>query len=216
LIHAAIRHFSLKNNWDTEEYGVPINQQDLAGTHLSFTVVVLEGLEKFGVRLEKEETEAYYHLWKVVGHILGLHEELNTDNMADSDKLMQMILESQSGPSKEGTELTLACIDFMEHVIPYKHLKGIPSYLMRYCIGEEKSRMLKIPYANSFIGRVTVWVLRQFTHLMGIIDRKHKIAAFAAEKFNRHFIQAMIIKFNEGKNVQFHIPSSLQEKWGRR
>ena len=49
LMHAAIRHLILTNPqaaWDRQELGTPINQEDLLGTLMTFTWLIIDGLLK--------------------------------------------------------------------------------------------------------------------------------------------------------------------------
>ena len=49
-----------------------LNQQELLGTLLSFTITVFDVLEMFGMAWSVEEQAAYLHLWDVVGAYLGI------------------------------------------------------------------------------------------------------------------------------------------------
>jgi len=52
LMHAAIRHLLLHDPhtpWDTADLGVPINQEDLAGTLMTFSYQILDGLNSSGI-----------------------------------------------------------------------------------------------------------------------------------------------------------------------
>src|SRR6201999_3276000 len=42
LIHAAIRYFIKKGEWDVATLGEPINQEDMAGTLQSFSTLILQ------------------------------------------------------------------------------------------------------------------------------------------------------------------------------
>ncbi len=59
-----------------KEFGLPINQQYLAGTLTTFSYIDLFGLEKLGVILSDEEKKGYMHVWNVFGYVLGIDEEL--------------------------------------------------------------------------------------------------------------------------------------------
>jgi hypothetical protein len=50
----------------------PLNQEDLLGTLLSFTITVFEVLERFGIQWTVDEQEAYLHAWDVIGAYLGI------------------------------------------------------------------------------------------------------------------------------------------------
>lgn len=70
IMHAHVRRMLLRSGrWDTATWGAPINQHDMAATTLLFSLVVLEGLRRFGFALEPEEAERYMHLWRYVGFV---------------------------------------------------------------------------------------------------------------------------------------------------
>ena len=64
LLHAHVRsRVQSRAGWSNAEAGVPINQQDLCSTCLSFSMVVLLGLERIGIALTAQEYDDYLHLW---------------------------------------------------------------------------------------------------------------------------------------------------------
>jgi hypothetical protein len=58
---------------------IPLNQEDLLGTLLTFTVTVFEVLERFGITWTREEQEAYLLAWDKVGDFLGVGDETVVD-----------------------------------------------------------------------------------------------------------------------------------------
>ncbi len=54
------------------QYGVPINQEDMAGTIIGFSLLVVEGLATLGLGLEAEAAEDYYYVWRVFAHLMGV------------------------------------------------------------------------------------------------------------------------------------------------
>ena len=52
--------------------GKPLNQEDLLGILLTFSITVFEVLERFGICWTADEQEAYLHLWDVIGAYLGI------------------------------------------------------------------------------------------------------------------------------------------------
>ena len=52
--------------WDSAALGVPINQEDLAGTLATFAWLPLEALHRLGVRIPDEDRDAYVAAWGVV------------------------------------------------------------------------------------------------------------------------------------------------------
>ena len=72
-IHAAIRAKLSGSKRAVVRAGeVPLNQEDLLGMLLSFTVTVFEVLETYGIHWTADEQEAYLYLWDLVGAHLGI------------------------------------------------------------------------------------------------------------------------------------------------
>lgn len=53
-------------------YGEPINQEDMIGTILGFSMLVVDGLKLLGLDWTDEQAEDYYHLWSVFAHLMGV------------------------------------------------------------------------------------------------------------------------------------------------
>ena len=54
LMHAGVRHLLLQRDWNPA-WGVPINQEDLAGTLASFSAMVLDGLMKLQTKIQNQK-----------------------------------------------------------------------------------------------------------------------------------------------------------------
>jgi len=75
-LHAKIRRAIQTNKqiqWNSEEYGIPINQEDMAATLLAFSVNVLIGIEFVaGKSISDDEQRDYIALWRYLGWLLGI------------------------------------------------------------------------------------------------------------------------------------------------
>ena len=69
----------------TENDGLPVNQDDLQGTLLLFTVAPLEALRKLDALVGPDEAEAWVHTWAVIGHLLGIDSRLLPQSLAESE-----------------------------------------------------------------------------------------------------------------------------------
>ena len=77
VLHAKVRRSLLrrtgKRAWNIKEYGIPINQEDMAATLLAFSVNTIVGIEFLrGVDLSRQEKEDYIALWRYIGWLLGV------------------------------------------------------------------------------------------------------------------------------------------------
>lgn len=75
FIHSIVRyHLKHKQEWDSETWGLPINQFDLAMTNLAFSSVVLIGVRALGIFPSQQETEDFLHFWRYIGWLMGIDE----------------------------------------------------------------------------------------------------------------------------------------------
>ena len=119
-LHASMRYRALRDDppYDVQENGMPINQEDLAYTLLTFGYVIPLGVEKLGGILSREEKEAFLHCWKVVGFIMGIDDDLLTDDWDQAKGLYEKIKSRQQGPSANGVILTSALCTFITNLLP--------------------------------------------------------------------------------------------------
>ena len=145
LVHAAVRFYTLQSGtWD-EKLGIPINQEDMAGTNLSFSLIVVRGLRKLGVQISNPQQIAFLHLWKVVGSLSGLDEDLLPENGKMAIQLDLAIKKRQFRSSTHGQELTKSLIQHILKVNRRKVSSNDILGLMRHLLGTEVADMLKVP-----------------------------------------------------------------------
>ncbi len=223
LIHASIRYYlkhKSKVSFDFETYGEPINQEDLAGTLMSFGPVIISGLKRLNVSLTEKEQNDYMHCWKVVGYLMGIDEKLLPDTYSQGFELATKILMHQSEESEAGKALTNACVQFMNYLTPGNSLNEVPAYFIDYFLqdfsassGKDLSSCIGISARSNRKDRIllgiTRFVIGKLSHL-----EEHKFIQKISSYFNRKLLEGIIHHFNDGKNVQFYIPPSLQKDWG--
>ena len=104
--------------WNFAKFGHPINQEDLAYTLLTFGLLIPRGLKHWGVPVSNQEQEGFLHLWKVIGHTMGIRPELLTDNWEEAELLYALILKRQAGHSEAGVILTESLMSFLNDYLP--------------------------------------------------------------------------------------------------
>lgn len=222
LIHASIRYYlkHSKAGWDESTYGEPINQEDLAGTLMSFGPVILNGLLKLGTPMSETQKNAYMHCWKVVGFLMGIDEKLLPDTYEQGFELANKILKHQAKPSEEGTALTQSCINFINYILPGNAFDKVPVFLMDYflssftasssidlqnCIGVKSDESLK--------DKIVLSISRILSKDVGQLEKSGLVQQII-KPFNNLLLRSIIHHYNYGKSVHFFIPPSLQSDWG--
>jgi hypothetical protein len=96
--------------WDTVRWGLPINQADQAATLGLFDATLILGCRAVGVRLPPSDSRALMHLWKWVGHLLGVHPDFLVDDEWARHRLNHHVLLAQAGISDAGPRLAQAVV----------------------------------------------------------------------------------------------------------
>ena len=212
LMHAAIRQFILhdpkwREKWDPE-WGVPINQEDLAGTLMTFSIQILDGFKRFRIPVSDDEQEAYLHVWKVIGHLMGVRSELIPADIAAGYDLAYTILDRQKGRSAAGIDLTAALLAFMQGKIPLKFLRGLPVVLMRRCIDADIAELLAIPRSDWTV--VLVGLGDILVRIGEKIAPNHRRVHPVLDRLSTAIVQSLIDLDRGGERTPFAIPESLR------
>lgn len=171
LMHAAIRHLLLREPeefgekgpqnyrdvlsgmaWDAETLGLPINQEDMAYTLLTFSYVIVRAVEILGIDVSIEDKNAYIYCWNVVGRYMGVRPELLPCDYYKAHELFQKIKRDQAGRCPQGEELTRALLQCERQTLfvaaPAVYLLTgwrLPKIVTREVVGDETADLLGIP-----------------------------------------------------------------------
>jgi hypothetical protein len=143
--HAMARMYAHKSGRWNMAWGQPINQEDMAGTNLAFSYIVIKGLRKMNKNIDPNDAEGFLHLWNVVGYMNGVNEELLPKNLREAFRLDQAIASRQFRASEVGVALTLSLVKTLEGLVPNPIFKSIPTANMRFLLGDPLADLLQIP-----------------------------------------------------------------------
>lgn len=132
LMHAAARHYAREVITHEE----PVNQEDMLGTMLAFSLIVVRGLRKLGIQVEDRNTNDYFHLWHTIGHMLGIQDQWLPATIRQASQLERQIRNREFKFSPEAEELTSVLINHIDA----ENSSGIPvraNQLMAFFLGEE-------------------------------------------------------------------------------
>lgn len=119
VLHAEIRRrLASSRAWRTDAWGVPINQRDMVGTNLEFSVAYIGGLTALGYRLSRREREALMHLWRYVGLLVGVREDLLPATLAEGLELAWIFNMTERGPDDDGRALAAALVEAWSTGLP--------------------------------------------------------------------------------------------------
>lgn len=139
LVHAMV-NAGFEKKWDTERWGLPINQSDLASTLALFDATVLLGCRALGARITRRESQAYMHLWRYVGYLLGIDPDFWSTRERDRYRMAYHVLRAQGPLTEAGPALAQSAVDLQsDRIYP-----GWPTALMPLRARYERERMLSM------------------------------------------------------------------------
>lgn len=213
--------------WDAHEgaagappLGVPINQEDLLGTLMCFSVKVVDGLRRLGATFRPKEAEDYYYRWRAIGVLLGIRPEIIPEDLAAARALCRQVQRRHYGPSKEGQVLTAALIRMMQEVVPGPVDDPLVPAMMRHMLaGEEMdvADLLGVPVIGGVYGEVAAALMSSLSRIYrgvdgAVVDQSPQLKGLIG-KFARTFLHALLSFHRGPERLRFTLPPSLAEKW---
>jgi hypothetical protein len=217
LMHAAIRHLVQKYPEWRDEFGLPVNQEDLAGTLMAFSWISLDGLRRVGVSLTDQEWDAYLHCWQIVGYLLGVRDDMIPADVASGEALCAAIARRQFGSCPEGKLMTKALVQSVQYQLPGNLFDDAPALLIRYFLGNEHAAMIGIeetPIERSGLRNLLTGPLQIGGAILTDLVHDSSAVADLAEKLGKVLINSIVLVQRNGNRPTFTIPTELQQQWG--
>ncbi|MFZ9955741.1 MAG: oxygenase MpaB family protein [Flavobacteriales bacterium] len=225
LMHAAIRYYLMhphinKEGWDVESFGIPINQEEMAGTLMAFGPLVAQGLDLLGIETTTEEKDAYLHCWKVVGHFIGVDPKLFPVNHEDGWNLGLSILIRNQHESEEAKALANSLDDFGKIILPFRILDDMPEYFIQRFTRDvsaaakvDFSKLIGIQPKRTLKKRLVTWFMEKAFDASAHLENKSRFFAKIVKWLNMRIMQGMVDVYLKNTQVEFYIPPSLKENW---
>lgn len=110
LTHAFMRSgMGKRPDWDNPH--LPVNMQVYSNVIVAFAVYPTIAALICGKHFSRRDREAIFHLWRYVGHLVGIHPDLIPANENDAIRLVTMFLTQVIRPDESATLLGKALID---------------------------------------------------------------------------------------------------------
>lgn len=227
LLHAGVRHIVRKHLSDYEnDYGVPVNLEDMLGTVMGFSYLIITGLQKLGVGLTDEEAEDFYYLWRVIAQMMGIHptNEPNNSmyvpaNLAEASVFYDSYRRRHfvaAVDNPDGVQLAKANLKMLSDLLPQTPLRRlglniVPRIFMEDLMGKEGCALVGVKPVRFLY--ITKWFLKSlppiWTWLWGVGDILDP-SGHLHENLSRIFFQSLINREFNGE-ITFLIPDTLDE-----
>ena len=226
-MHAAVRHFiqndpsvphtphlpAPAHGW-CDGWGTPLNQEDLLGGLLTFTVTVFEVLDKLAVDYDPDDLEGYLHRWCVIGSLLGLREDTLPADRAEAEASAELIRFRQDDASSDGRALTRALVSVMQETVPFTTMRGLVPATVRWYVGSDVANLLGIE--RTLWTRLLEGPFRTVSRIVHVDERHDQVVQACMRAIGGSAVRGFMDANREGERPTFAIPTELQSPFERR
>ncbi|MEJ7733325.1 MAG: oxygenase MpaB family protein [Polyangiaceae bacterium] len=153
MIHAQVRRMILlSGRWDAARWGAPINQHDMVGTSMLFSLVLLDGLRSLGLEVDTEDAHRYMQLWRYSAKVIGIAPELIPGSEAEARSLWALVEMTQGEADDDSRALTRALLESPRRAARTAQERSraetqiaIATGLCRALLGEQRADQLRLP-----------------------------------------------------------------------
>ena len=154
LLHAQVRQRVLAlakrkpGYYDSAKYGLPINTLDSVHSISTFCCSPMwSQLPKMGIHPTEDEIKDYIALFRYLGHLLGVPQDL-FDTTARAQEIMQAMMEHESQPTATSQTVARNFIQTITSTRPHKLSNGFVAAGARCMNGDELCDKLGIQHAS--------------------------------------------------------------------
>lgn len=153
LVHAHVRAaMNRPRDWDYVAWDQPLNQTQTVGTLLLFSLVFVFGSQLLGVRYTDRERADILHLWRYVGWLVGVDEELLPAEEGDAWRLFWLLAETELTPDEDSKRLAKALVAAHGRIgggpvgkVVSELSVRVHSSISRLVLGKKNADFLEIP-----------------------------------------------------------------------
>ena len=150
MIHAHLRaHLYRRADWDSDAWGLPIPQAYMSFTLAEFCSVALRAMAQLGVRYSDREIDDILHLWRYVGHLVGVDDDFLPVTPDDYRRIEGIYALTAPGPDDADQAFVGALTEFqaeeLARLLPARWTPGIVHGLQRAFVGDALADDLAIP-----------------------------------------------------------------------
>ena len=152
LVHARTRHLIRSSEeWDTAMLGMPVSAAHVLLGAASFSGRLMQHVERLGGGFSREEREAYVHVWRYSGCLLGIPEAIMFDDEASAVRAFEIGRLCEPPPDEYGIIMANCLLNSVPLVLgvddPTVRKSETAKYyeISRALIGNELADQFKFP-----------------------------------------------------------------------
>ena len=211
---------------------VPVNFEDMLGTIIGFSLLVITGLERLGIPFDADDAEAYYYTWRTFAQLMGIHPPGRPNDasylpptLADAEAFYALYSQrNYVGPTTldrgfdaraeaenpAGVALARSHVEMLTRLLPggrrLPSLSVIPRFFVRQLCGDEATARVGVRPAplHGLLEAILVRAPAWWVRRWGRMDRGIHAA------ITRWFLRGLVHHVYRG-GVQYFVPYTTED-----
>lgn len=158
FVHAKVRYLlNHSDEWDKEAWGTP-----LSAAHLGFAISVfsdrlLHFCKLLGVRFNREEKESVMDVFRYVGYLFGIPDDILYENRKDAKRIFKIGVLCEPHPDEDSVIVANELVRAVPRVTDVQSIEAAQDQmklgyaLSRVLLGRKTARDLQFPKYNGFL-----------------------------------------------------------------
>jgi hypothetical protein len=209
LMHAQVRRLILRSGRWNPGWGAPINQAFMAGTIVSLSYILLDGLRQMGWLLPAAEREAVMQVWRYSAYLSGVPAELAPATETESKRLSQLIISTSAPPDDDSRALVAALMNVRlfpgTEKLPF--MSALYAGLTRALMGNRLADQLHLPKTA---WRFALWPLRAAVLAQEVLRRVAPGGEALVYRLGRRVWDLALNSALRGKPAEYRLPERLE------
>ena len=142
LLHAMVRRHVRRAGRDSR---MPIHQHEMALTLGLHSTAIVRRLERFGAHVTRDEAASYQHLWRYVGHLLGIDARLLDPTVEEEERRLRGLRARLHAPGADARRLTRALLQGLDRRPPFHLPLPVLAAISRRALGASMADAFDVP-----------------------------------------------------------------------
>ena len=167
FVHARVRQLlSNSGKWDSQAWGTPISAAHMGFALCVFSMRLVQQSTLLGARFSKADRDSFIYMWRYVGHLMGIPDQILLRDFDDAQVLYKTALMCEPPPGEDSVAMANALVKSVPIVANIedpdecKNVEELVYRLSRALIGRKLANQLEFPQ-DSRIGMLAMYRFKQ-------------------------------------------------------
>ncbi|MXY57118.1 MAG: DUF2236 domain-containing protein [Gammaproteobacteria bacterium] len=190
LVHAQARMLIRQSDeWDAPEVGMPLSMAHMLLGAAAFSGRLMQHVRRLGGDFSREEREAYVHVWRYTGLVMGIPESIMFRDQASAIRTFQVAAMCEPPPDDDAIIMANSIVNSAPLLLGFKEIKerrkmaAFIYQVSRELIGNDLADSFRFPKSR-FVRQLPLLFLRNKAGMVAVKASPRLLAYRSTARFN--------------------------------